>query len=203
MRRTRPRLPRPRAEWELEAETLWERNKAIRKRFLSQELTAQELQRLPPELRGELSPQAFQSVPSQLRLPVEVRGLAPLKGLRAETLFQYLLRLSVVFPEDKRFTDFLSALFEHEIIVPNPEKSVVIRGKRVVKTTHRFSRKQRLEYNEHSQSKLLAELRARKEVRSELRASKEIAAEWGLPNNSLDAAAKGLRDKLLALRKRP
>jgi len=172
MRRTRPRPPRPRAEWELEE--LWERNAAIRQK-------AQ---------RGELSPQAFQSMPSQLRFPVEIRGLAPLEGLRAEILFQYLLRLSVVFPEDKRFGDCLSALFDHEIIVSH-------RGKTAAVSTHRFSRKQRLEYNEQSQSKLLVEVRARmKDGKSPRRACLEVAAAWGIPGNSLVAAAQRLKDLL-------
>jgi hypothetical protein len=199
MRRTRPRSPRPRAEWKLEE--LWERNKGIRKKVLGEKLTPEELQNLPPELRGELSPQAFQSVPSQLRLPVEIRGLAPLKGLRAETLFQYLLRLSVVFPEDKRFGDCLSALFEHKIIVPHRGKPAVNRGKKAVRYTHRFSRKQRLEYNEHSQSKLLAELRAWMKDKSERRACREVAIAWGLPGNSLAAAAQWLKDLLRASKK--
>ena len=96
-----------------------------------------------------------------------------------------------MFPEDKRFGDCLSALFEHEIIVPNPGKS-----------THRFSRKQRLEYNQHSQSKLLAELRVRiKDGKSKQQAYQEVAIAWGLPGNSLGAAIQRLKDLLRASKK--
>jgi len=197
-RRTRdPRPPRPRAKWELEAEELWECNKAMRKKALALggKLLQEEEKHLPPEGRGELSAEEYQrflqSLPPQLRLPVELHGFGRPQGVRAPSLIKWLMLLDGIW-QDRRFGDCINAFLAHGIIDPH---------------TNSFTDRQPPELdrdNKYLQAKCLEELRARiQQVRSKRRASLEIAAKWGLlgKGGTLDAVAKGLRDKLRALRK--
>jgi hypothetical protein len=156
-----------------ELEVLWRHNRATRKKIL----TGSEWLKL--------SPQQLQRIPAQLRYPDKVHGFVRPKGLRASTVFQFLLLLSTVWM-DKRFDDCISALLEHGIIEKNKQ------GKEV------FSNRQGLyadRYNENWQAECLAEVQARiKRVKSERQACREVAAEWGFPGNSFTAAVQRLRD---------
>src|SRR5262249_37486537 len=151
----------------VDPEALWRRNRALREKALAGKLSPQELGRLP-QLWG----------PIHFKRP---------KQLRAEDLFQYLLQLSVMWPTDRRFTDCLSALFEHRIVVPKKKKAG--------RSTHMFSRKPELEFNQHRQGKLLEMVRARMEAgESERQACRQVAAIWVLEPNSFRTAWQGLRD---------
>jgi hypothetical protein len=160
-------------------EALWKRNVELRKKALS----------------NKLSPQEFQSLPPQLRLPVKLHGFERPQGLRGPALVQWVMLLGGIW-RDKRFDDFINALLEHGIVKPY---------------THEFDPDRQgpeLDMsNEFMRIKCLEEVRARYEqVGSWRRASEEIAAEWGLPGNSLganslDAVARGLRDQLRSPKK--
>ncbi len=159
-------------------EALWRQNRAERKKVLTELL--------------KLSPQQLQSVPAQLRRPDKVYGFVRPKGLRASTVFQYLLQLSVAW-RDKRFDDCISALFEHRIIEKRTYTNK--QGKEI--DTYKFSNRQGLyadRYNETRQGECLAEVHARiKRGKSERQACAEVAAEWGLPGNSFATAVHRLR----------
>jgi hypothetical protein len=147
-------------------ETLWRRNKEIRKKT------------------REFSPDELQSLPPRLRLPHKLHGLRQPKGLRGPALVEWVMLLGGVW-HDKRFDNFINALLEHEIVKSN---------------THEFTDRLGPELdrdNEYQRKRCLAEVRARKtQVGSERQACREVAAEWGLPGNSLEAAAQRLRDQL-------
>jgi hypothetical protein len=166
-----------------ELEALWRHNRATRKKILT---------------RSEwlkLSPQQLLRIPAQLRHPDKVHGFARPKGLRASTVFQFLLQLSIVWG-DKRFDDCISALLEHGII--EIRRHTNEQGEEVV--SYEFSNRQGLyadRYNENRQAECLAEVQARiKRGKSERQACREVAAEWGLPGNSFTAAVQRLRDLL-------
>jgi hypothetical protein len=181
-------------------EALWGRNKAIRKKAMGKKLSREEFQSLPPPLQHQrpLSPQEYQSIPSQLRFPPKAYGFERSEGLRGPVLVQYLMLLEVTW-RDKRFGDCINALLEHEIVNPGEVRTTID------PRTYEFTDRQGPEIdssNEYMEAKCLEEVRARIErCGSERQASRQIAAEWGLPGNSLDAVAKGLRDKLRALKK--
>jgi hypothetical protein len=166
-----------------ELEALWRHNRAKRKKVL----TRSELLKL--------SPQQLQRIPAELRRPDKVHGFVRPSGLRGSTVFQYLRQLSVVW-RDKRFDDCISALLEHGII--EIRRHTNKQGKEVV--SYEFSNRQGLyadRYNENRQAECLAEVHARiKRGKSERQACREVAAEWGLPGNSLTAAAQRLRNLL-------
>src|SRR5262245_40162721 len=164
-----------------ELDALWWRNRAEREKLLK---------------KGELlklSPQQLQRIPAPLRLPDKVHGFVRPKGLRASTVFQFLLQLSVVW-RDTRFDDCISALLQHRII--EIRRHTNKQGKEVV--IYEFSNRQGLyanRYNENQQAECLAEVQARiKQGKSERQACAEVAAEWGVAGNSFTAAAQRLRD---------
>src|SRR5262249_46788535 len=80
-------------------EALWKRNIELRKKALSNKLSPQELKSLPP----------------QLRLPVKLHGFGRPQGLRGPALVQWVMLLGGIC-KDKRFDDFINALFEHGIV---------------------------------------------------------------------------------------
>jgi hypothetical protein len=96
--------------------------------------------------------------------------------------------------QDRRFGDCINALLERGIVDPETLEFTDRRGPEIDRD------------NDYQQAKYLEEMRAlAQQYDSERRASKEIAAKWGLlgKGGTLDSVAKGLRDKLRALRKRP
>jgi hypothetical protein len=148
-------------------EARWERNKKLRKKAVS----------------NELSPEELQSLPSQLRLPVKLRGFARPKTLRGPALVKWL-RIQGGVWQDKRFDDFINALFEHGIVDPHTYEFTDRQGPGIDQS------------NEYQQARCLAEVRARiRPGTSTLRACQEVAAEWAL-GNSLEAGAKQLSDQL-------
>jgi hypothetical protein len=155
-------------------EALWQRNKAMRKKALS----------------GELSPQELQSLPPQLRLPPKLRGFGRRKDLRGPALVEYLMLQGGIW-RDKRFDDCINALLEHEMIDPHTHEFTDRQGPEVDRD------------NEYQQARCLAEVRAQiKQVGSVRQAAMVVAAEWGLPGNSFVAVAQRLRDQLRLSKKR-
>jgi hypothetical protein len=175
-------------------EELWWRSRVMRKKALGEKLSREEKKYLPPELRDRpLSPEERQSLPPQLRLPVELHGFRRPKELRGPALMKWLMLLDGIW-QDRRFGDCINAFLEHGIVDPHTHEFITRQGPELDRD------------NEYQQTKCLEEVRARaQQCGSERRASLEIAAEWGLPGNggNLDSVAKGLRDKLRALRKQP
>src|SRR5262249_24788589 len=97
-------------------EALWRRHRAIRKKARGGKLVREELKHLPPEVRHRpLSPQEFRSLPPQLRLPLKLHGFGRPQGLRGPALVQWVMLLGGIC-RDKRFDDFINALFEHGIV---------------------------------------------------------------------------------------
>jgi hypothetical protein len=175
-------------------EALWWRSRGMRKKALGGELVQKELEHLPPELRDRpLSLEEYQSLPPQLRLPVELHGFRRPKELRGPALIKWLMLLDGIW-QDRRFGNCINAFLEHGIVDPHTHEFITRQGPELDRD------------NEYQQTKCLEEVRARiQQGKSELRSSLEVAAEWGLlgKGGSLDAVAKGLRDRLGALRKQP
>jgi|SRR5262249_30011879 len=147
-------------------EALWRRNMELRKKAF------------------KLSPQEFQSLPPQLRLPHKLHGFPRPKRLRGPGLVQWAMLLAGIYG-DKRFDDFINALFEHGIVdcriyeIGDPR-------------THQFlpNWQQVDRDNKYQQTRGLEEVRARMgQGKSKRQACREIAAEWAL-GNSLEAGVE-------------
>jgi hypothetical protein len=157
-----------------DVEALWRHNKNLRKKALS----------------NKLSPQEFQSLPPQLRLPIKLHGFGRPKGLRGPALVQWVMLLGGIC-RDKRFDDFLNALFEHGIVDSRIYEIDDPRTHQFLPNWQEVDRD-----NEYQQTRCLEEVRARmKQGKSKRQACREVAAEWAL-GNSLEAGWKGLSDQL-------
>lgn len=153
---------------------LWDDNKKVRKAALSNKLSPQALQGLPPQLRG----------------PIKLYGFKRPKELRGPTLVEYLMLLAGIW-RDKRFGDCINALYDHGIVNPHTHEFVPDQqGPEIDRS------------NKYQQTRCLAEVRARiKQGKSARRACQEVAAEWALPGNSFEAAVQRLRDQLQSSKK--
>jgi hypothetical protein len=111
----------------------------------------------------------------------KVYGLGRPKSLRGPALVNYVMQLSRIY-RDKRFGDFINALFEHGIV--NVESHVFIDTQGPELDS----------YAQRQESELLSEVCSRTERGvSERQACAEVAAEWGLLANSFAAAIEQLK----------
>jgi len=143
-------------------EALWKRNVELRKKALS----------------NKLSPQEFQSLPPQLRSPHKLYGPRRPQGLRGPALVEWAMFLGEIC-QDKRFYDFINALLEHGIVEP-----ALLEDRTVNPRTHEFTNWQGPEIdrdNEYQQERRLEEVRALIEQGMDVRpACRKVAAEWAL-----------------------
>ncbi len=105
------------------------------------------------------------------------------KGLRGPMLVEYLTVLASVW-RDRRFSDCIDALLEHELVEPD---------------THKFTNAQSPEmdrYNRQEDRECLAQVRDRARTGESInRACEEVAAAHGF-GNSFNAAVDHLKDLL-------
>jgi hypothetical protein len=105
-------------------EALWWRSRGMRKKALGGELVQKELEHLPPELRDRpLSLEEYQSLPPQLRLPVELHGFRRPKELRGPALIKWLMLLDGIW-QDRRFGNCINAFLEHGIVDPHTHEFI-------------------------------------------------------------------------------
>jgi len=146
---------------------LWTRNRELRKKALS----------------NKLSPQEFQNLPPQLRWPDKLHGFGRPKELRGPALVKWLMLLGGIW-RDPRFDDCINAFLEHGIIKPYTHEFTGQQEPEIDQV------------NEYRQARCLEEVRALIEQGMDVRpACRKVAANWAL-GGSLDAGEQQLRDRL-------